>query len=134
MCAYVSLYVCVSCAALLKFSSQCRVLFLEVKASQQTGATHYADRHKLQPRALLFDRTPSSSESSPLQSNNLSFPDSLKLLALGQVEPPLTGKPGLSITAGPCGFLGAPVFAHLIRRSETEETEPGREHHLFKVN
>ena len=118
-CMHVCVCVCVCVLVLwsfFKFSLQCCVLFLEGKASQQSGdmsaATYERDRQTLLLSfRLLHMRL--------LVNANLNFSNSLKLLTFDQVKPPLRlGEPGL---------LPSP-------RSCPKRSEPGREHHLFEVN
>ncbi len=124
--------VCLLCC-FFKFSSQCCVLFLEVKASQQSGdmtpATYYTDRQKLQPAVLSFRSlwAPLSTFlcERPPAKNNLSFPNSPKLLAFGQVKPRLRGEAWILNYSRTLRILGeavgpsGPALA-LIQRSETE--------------
>lgn len=107
--------------------------------------TYWTDRQKLQKPHAQLSIALHSTHTAPLQNhrpNGLSFSNSLKLSCVVlwcssvRSRAQLRGKPGFSITAGPCGFqserlaLSGQALA-LLQRSETE---PGREHHLFKVN
>lgn len=103
------------------------------------SATYWTHRQKLQKPCAQLSIALHSTHTAP-PPTDLSFSNLLKLsyveVRLGQAKALLRGKPGLSITAGPRGFQGErlALSGRALALPQRSETEPGREHHLFKVN
>lgn len=125
--------VCVLCC-FFKFSSQCRVLFLEVKASEQSGATYCTDRHELQPCAQP-SIAPRPTRRAPLSAPRQTSSSPTIWASLTRWNFWRSVRSSLSSEGSLDSQLQAdPVDSRFRPEVGERGTEACREHHLFKVN